>query len=84
MSLQDKINNAKPAYWLTEGIPKWRVRLIIWWARVKARIITRRAESEDTCMMQAWYDEIEKECKEHSGNCEQCPLKCCDDPPEID
>lgn len=39
----------------------------------------RRMESiefKGTCMMQAWYDEIEKECKEHRGNCEQCPLKC--------
>lgn len=35
MSIQDKLKTAKPTYWVTEGIPKWKVRLIMWYAKVK-------------------------------------------------
>jgi len=39
MSIQEKIANAQPTTWLTDGIPKWKVRLIIWWAKMRARIM---------------------------------------------
>lgn len=39
MSIKEKIDNAQPTTWLTDGIPKWKVRLIVWWAKTKARII---------------------------------------------
>lgn len=39
MSMRDKINEAQPTSWLTDGIPKWKVKLIIWWAKVRARIV---------------------------------------------
>ena len=39
MSLQEKINNAKPSSWLMDGIPKWKVKVIIWWAKMKAKVI---------------------------------------------
>jgi len=42
MSIEDKIKNAQHSSWLTDGIPKWKVRLIIWWAKVKARLRKRR------------------------------------------
>ena len=42
MSLKEKLENAQPSSWLTEGIPKWKVKLIIWWAKMKARIIYGR------------------------------------------
>lgn len=38
MSIEDKIKNAKPTDWLTKDIPKWRVRMIVRWAKFKARI----------------------------------------------
>jgi len=38
MSIEDKIRNAEPSDWLTEGIPKWQVWLIIKKAQLKARI----------------------------------------------
>ena len=41
MSLQDKIDAATPTTWLTDGIPKWRVKWIVWWAKLKARIKIR-------------------------------------------
>lgn len=37
MSIEDKIRNAKYNDWLTKGIPKWQVCLIIKWAVFKAR-----------------------------------------------
>lgn len=42
MSFEDKIRNAKPSDWLTKGIPKWQVWVIMKWARFKARIKMRR------------------------------------------
>ena len=38
MSIEDKIKNAQSSSWLTDGIPKWKVRFIIWWAKVKAKL----------------------------------------------
>jgi len=38
MSLQDKIQNAKQSTWPSEGLPKWQIRIIMWWVRVKAKI----------------------------------------------
>lgn len=38
MSFEDKIRNAKPSDWLTEGLPKWKVKLIIKWAVFKAKV----------------------------------------------
>ncbi len=38
MSFEDKIRNAESSDWLTEGIPKWQVWLIIKWAIFKAKI----------------------------------------------
>ena len=39
MSIEDKIRDAEPSDWLTKGIPKWQVWLIIKWAVFKARLI---------------------------------------------
>jgi len=47
MSIEDKIKNAQPSSWLTDGIPKWKVRLIIWWAKVKARLRKRVTRNEN-------------------------------------
>ena len=38
MSIKEKITNAKQSTWPTDGIPKWQVRLIVWWAKLKARL----------------------------------------------
>lgn len=38
MSLKEKIKNAKPTTWVTDGIPKWQVKLIVFMARLKAKI----------------------------------------------
>lgn len=38
MSIEEKIENAKPSTQLTDGIPKWQVRLIVWWAKLKAKL----------------------------------------------
>lgn len=37
MSIQNKINNARPTSWPAEGLPRWWVRFIIWWKRRKVR-----------------------------------------------
>lgn len=42
MSIEDKIANAKPTTWVTDGIPKWQVRLIVWFARLKAKLQSRK------------------------------------------
>lgn len=47
MSIEDKIRNAKPTDWLTKGIPKWKVWLIISWARVKVRLQKVRKSNYD-------------------------------------
>lgn len=47
MSIQEKIDSAQPSSWLTEGLPKWRVKLIVWWAKFKARILVRYYEQKD-------------------------------------
>ena len=44
MSIQEKIDSAQPTTWLTDGISKWKVRLIIWWAQFKARRMVKRNE----------------------------------------
>ena len=41
MSLQDKIDNAKSDTWLADGIPKWQVWLIVYWAKFKAYLKRR-------------------------------------------
>ena len=38
MSINEGIANAKPTTWITDGIPKWKVTLIIKFARLKARM----------------------------------------------
>ena len=38
MSIENKIKNAKPTDWLSEGIPKWQIRLIVFWAKLKVKI----------------------------------------------
>lgn len=38
MSLEEKIKQAKPSDWLADGIPKWKVKLIILTAKLKARL----------------------------------------------
>lgn len=50
MSIEDKIRNAKPTDWLTKDIPKWRVWLIVRWAKFKARIelfLNKRKEDKE-------------------------------------
>lgn len=42
MSLEEKIKNAKGTDWVTKGIPKWQVRLIVLFAKLKARLIRRK------------------------------------------
>lgn len=41
MTFQDKLKTAKPSHWLEEGLPKWKVKLIIFWARLKVRLKRR-------------------------------------------
>lgn len=38
MSIQDKLKTAKPTYWVTEGIPKWKVRFIVLFAKIKLKL----------------------------------------------
>jgi hypothetical protein len=38
MSIKDKISNAKPTTWVSDGIPKWKVRWIIWFTKLKCKI----------------------------------------------
>lgn len=38
----------------------------------------------DECMMQIWYETLDDACKEHRGKCEECPLQCHEEPPELD
>ena len=38
MSLEEKIKNAKKSEWLTEGIPKWRIKWISQWALFKVKV----------------------------------------------
>ena len=38
MGLEEKIKNAKPVTWVTDGIPEWQVKLIVFMARLKAKI----------------------------------------------
>ncbi len=38
MSLQEKIANAEHSDWLTRGIPRWKVKWIIWWAQFKVKL----------------------------------------------
>ena len=37
MSLEEKIRNAKKSDWVTKGIPKWKVRLWVFSAKLKLR-----------------------------------------------
>jgi hypothetical protein len=45
MNINEKIANAKPTTWVTDGIPKWKVFLIIRFARLKAKIQRRKRGS---------------------------------------
>lgn len=38
MSIEEKIESAKSSTWVTDGIPKWQVWLIVHYAKIKARI----------------------------------------------
>ena len=38
----DKFKNAKTSTWVTDGIPRWQVWLIIRFAKIKGRICHRR------------------------------------------
>lgn len=38
MSLEEKIKNAKKTTWVTDGIPKWKVKLIVFMARLKVKV----------------------------------------------
>lgn len=42
MTFQNKIKNAKESHWLEEGLPKWKIKLIIFWARLKAKSRRRK------------------------------------------
>ena len=33
MSLEEKLKNAKDANWITDGIPKWQVSLIVFFTK---------------------------------------------------
>ena len=37
MSLEEKIKNAKETYWITDGIPKWQVSLIVFFTKLKVK-----------------------------------------------
>ena len=37
MSLEEKIRNAKETDWITDGIPKWQVSLIVFFAKLKVK-----------------------------------------------
>lgn len=37
MSLEEKIKNAKETGWITDGIPKWQVCLIVLFAKLKVK-----------------------------------------------
>jgi len=39
MSIEEKITNAKPTTWPADDMPKWQVRLIVWWAKLKSRLL---------------------------------------------
>ena len=41
MSIKEKIANAESTTWLSEGVPKWRVYLIVKFAKLKARLKRR-------------------------------------------
>ena len=41
MGLKEKIANAKPTTWITDGIPKWQVRWIVWFAKLKIKLRRR-------------------------------------------
>ena len=37
MSLEEKIKKAKKTDWITDGIPKWQVSLIVFFAKLKVK-----------------------------------------------
>ena len=37
MSLEEKIRNAKETDWITDGIPKWQVSLIVFFTKLKVK-----------------------------------------------
>ena len=41
MGLHEKLANAKKSDWLKQDIPKWKLNLIIWWAKFKARVVLK-------------------------------------------
>lgn len=42
MSLEEKIKNAKETDWVTKGIPKWQVSLIVFFAKLKCKLSSRK------------------------------------------
>lgn len=38
MSLEEKIKNAKETCWIADGIPKWQVSLIVFFAKLKVKL----------------------------------------------
>ena len=41
MGIKEKIENAKPTTWVTDGIPKWKVCCIVWFAKLKTKLRRR-------------------------------------------
>ena len=37
MSVKDKIRKAKPTDWKLLKIPRWKLKFLIWWAKVKVK-----------------------------------------------
>ena len=37
MSLEEKTRNAKETDWITDGIPKWQVSLIVFFTKLKVK-----------------------------------------------
>lgn len=44
MSIQNKINNARPTSWPAEGLPRWWVRFIVWREKRKVRRYLRNRD----------------------------------------
>lgn len=38
MSIEDKLGNAKETHWLTDGIPKWEVWIIVFTTKLRLKI----------------------------------------------
>ena len=42
MSLEEKIKNAKEMDWVDGEIPKWQIRLIVFFAKLKCKLNRRK------------------------------------------